>query len=245
VALSAPSRGEIDGAIGPSAVAAGLSSGVAPIGTITFTLFGPQSAPPTSCSSQGTTVGTATVSGNGSYTPSAGFTPMSAGDYWWYASYGGDASDNPAASACGPGMAETVIPQATPSPGTAHVGHATVSGKRARVPLSCTGGTPCTVALTLSVTERLRHGEIIAIGASRKHKRARKHVVLAARTVTLSAGRRKTVTLKLNASGRRLLARRHRLKVTLTAVQAHKAIATQTLKFRAKSRHPARHAHRS
>jgi hypothetical protein len=40
------------------------------------------------------------------------------GHYWWYASYGGDASDNPAASTCGPSMAETVV---YPLPPTAHI----------------------------------------------------------------------------------------------------------------------------
>jgi hypothetical protein len=48
--------------------------------------------------------------GNGTYHPSAGFTPVSTGSYWWFASYGGDLSDNPAASACGGSMAETVVP---------------------------------------------------------------------------------------------------------------------------------------
>jgi hypothetical protein len=50
------------------------------------------------------------VSGDGTYHPSAGFTPASPGRYWWYASYGGDPSDNPAASACGASMAQTVVP---------------------------------------------------------------------------------------------------------------------------------------
>jgi endo-1,4-beta-xylanase len=36
-------------------------------------------------------------------------TPTSAGDYWWYASYGGDLSNYAARSACGAGMAETVV----------------------------------------------------------------------------------------------------------------------------------------
>jgi hypothetical protein len=54
-------------------------------------------------------VGTASVSGNGSYHPSAGFTPVSAGRYWWYATYGGDPYNHPTASACGAAMASTVV----------------------------------------------------------------------------------------------------------------------------------------
>jgi hypothetical protein len=141
-------------------------------------------------------------------------------------------------------MAETVIAQATLSPGTAHVGDAIVSGTRARVPLSCTGGTPCTVKLTLSITETLRHGKIIAIAASSKRTTTKKRVVLAAHTVTLSAAHHKTVTLTLNRTGKRLLAKHHRLKVTLTAVQTRKTIAKQTLTFRARPKHHTKHPHR-
>ena len=66
-----------------STMSAGLSSSS---GTITYTVFGPQNTAPTSCTSGGTTVGTASVAGNATYHPSAGFTPSSAGTYWWYAS---------------------------------------------------------------------------------------------------------------------------------------------------------------
>ena len=39
--------------------------------------------------------------GNGTYTPSAGYTPTGSGNYWWYASYGGDANNSAATSTCG------------------------------------------------------------------------------------------------------------------------------------------------
>ena len=85
-------------------------------------MFGPQPTPPADCTSGGTPVGTAAVSGpapyidpghinppHGLYSSSAGFTPASAGTYWWYASYSGDGSN----SGCGAGMASTVV---TPQP---------------------------------------------------------------------------------------------------------------------------------
>ena len=109
------SGGTVGSEVAASSVSASLSSGSSPTGTITFVVFGPQSSPPGSCSTGGTTVGTAGVSGNGSYNPSGGFTPSSAGDYWWYASYDGDANNNGAASNCGPSMAETVVSPAAPS----------------------------------------------------------------------------------------------------------------------------------
>jgi hypothetical protein len=49
------------------------------------------------------------VSGNGTYHPSAGFTPAAAGKYWWYASYAGDAANGASHSACGSSMAATTV----------------------------------------------------------------------------------------------------------------------------------------
>ena len=112
LSLSAPSTGNLGTPISPSSVPATLAGGAAPTGTITFTVFGPQASPPTSCTSGGTTVGTATVSGNASYYPSSGFDPSATGTYWWYASYGGDTGDSPATSTCGVGMASTVVSRA-------------------------------------------------------------------------------------------------------------------------------------
>ncbi|MGB9186072.1 MAG: hypothetical protein WCB67_18635 [Solirubrobacteraceae bacterium] len=57
------------------------------------------------------------MAGNGTYNPSAGFTPGSAGTYWWYASYGGDSNNKAASSTCGPSMAETVVAAAGGRPG--------------------------------------------------------------------------------------------------------------------------------
>jgi hypothetical protein len=105
----APSTGKVRSVISRSGVAVALSGGLAPTGSITFTVFGPEPSPPSSCSAAGKRVGTAAVSGNATYHPSAGFTPSEAGDYWWYARYGGDASDRSAASKCGALTAKTVV----------------------------------------------------------------------------------------------------------------------------------------
>jgi hypothetical protein len=107
---SGPLGGAFAGSqIASSSISATLAGGSAPSGTVTFTVFGPQSSPPSSCASGGTTVGTGNAYGDGTYQPSAGFTPPSSGDYWWYASYGGDAGDEPSTSTCGAGMAETTV----------------------------------------------------------------------------------------------------------------------------------------
>jgi hypothetical protein len=111
--LSAPTTGTVGSTLDSSTVRAVLSAGASPVGTITFRLFGPQASAPHSCASGGTMVGSASVSRDGAYHPSAGFDPTSAGDYWWYARYDGDTGDNPASSACGASMAETVVTSPT------------------------------------------------------------------------------------------------------------------------------------
>jgi alpha-tubulin suppressor-like RCC1 family protein len=116
LSVSGPMGGVAGSPISASSISATLAGGSAPTGTITFTVFGPQSSPPSSCMSGGTTVGTASVNGNGAYQPSAAFTPAAPGEYWWYASYGGDAGDEPAASTCGPLMAQALVAAAPTTP---------------------------------------------------------------------------------------------------------------------------------
>lgn len=109
LSASGPLGGVAGSPISASSISAALAGGSAPTGAIAFTVFGPQSSPPSSCTSGGTTVGTASVNGNGAYQSSAAFTPAAPGEYWWYAGYGGDAGDEPTASACGPLMAQTLV----------------------------------------------------------------------------------------------------------------------------------------
>ncbi|MGN6168212.1 MAG: hypothetical protein ACTHQQ_08580, partial [Solirubrobacteraceae bacterium] len=109
LSASAPPSAKTGSAIAAASISATLAGGSAPIGTVTLKVFGPQSSPPVTCTSGGATIGSASVAGNGTYHPSAGFTPATVGDYWWFASYGGDPSDKSAASACGASMARTVV----------------------------------------------------------------------------------------------------------------------------------------
>ena len=84
-------------------------------GTITFTVFA-QTTAPTTCTTGGTTVGTATVNnGNATYSPTTGYTPTTVGNLWWYASYGSDANNNAATSTCGSPMSKTVVGLASPT----------------------------------------------------------------------------------------------------------------------------------
>ena len=148
LSVSAPASGAAGTQLDASSIQAGLSGGSTPSGTITFKVFGPQSSPPSDCSG-GTTVGTATASGDGAYHPNASFTPRAAGEYWWYASYGGDTSNNPAASACGASMAETVVAATPPSQHTLTVTKTgTGSGTVSSSPAGIACGATCSASFT-------------------------------------------------------------------------------------------------
>jgi len=145
--VSGPLSGTAGSPIAASQVSATLAGGSAPTGTIAFTVFGPQSSPPSSCASGGTTVGTASINGNGTYQPSANFTPPSSGDYWWYARYGADPGDEPAASACGALMAQTIVAAAPTTgsgtgsnPGTGSSGPGSGTGSGAKTPAPTLSG---------------------------------------------------------------------------------------------------------
>ena len=114
LSVTAPGVGVAGVAITTASVTGTLASGSTPTGTLAFTVFGPQASPPSDCTTGGTPLGTnVTVAGNAAYHPNATFTPA-VGTYWWYASYSGDASNNPATSACDSTMASTVVAVATP-----------------------------------------------------------------------------------------------------------------------------------
>ena len=87
-----------------------LRSGLAPFGTITFSLFGPDDL---TCSRPPAFTTTVAVNGNGDYV-SATFAAPSPGSYRWVVTYSGDAMNTGAGpTTCGDG-AETAIVSATP-----------------------------------------------------------------------------------------------------------------------------------
>lgn len=122
LSASGPLGGVAGSPISASSISATLAGGSASTGAIAFTVFGPQFSPPSSCTSGGTTVGAASVNGNGAYQPSVAFTPTAPGEYWWYASYGGDAGDEPAASVWGALMAQTLVAAAPTTPSSSGSG---------------------------------------------------------------------------------------------------------------------------
>jgi hypothetical protein len=122
------------------------SSGANASSPITFTVFGPQTSPPTSCTSGGHTVGTVAPAGDGTYHPSSGFTPDTAGTYWWYVSSPADANNNPATSLCNSAsMTKTVV--ASPPHDL------TISGQADGILLP--GGATRTIAITFNNTNNV------------------------------------------------------------------------------------------
>ena len=98
----------IGGAISDTATLAG---GVAPTGTITFKLYGPNDA---TCSGAVLFQSTATVNGNGTY-GSGNFTPTATGTYRWIANYGGDTNNTATANGCNESNESVVVKPATPT----------------------------------------------------------------------------------------------------------------------------------
>jgi hypothetical protein len=76
-----------------------LTAGLAPSGSVTFNLYAPSDA---TCSQTPAYTQTVTVNGNGTYsTTNTTVHAATAGTWRWASSYSGDASNNPAVSACG------------------------------------------------------------------------------------------------------------------------------------------------
>jgi hypothetical protein len=116
-----------------------------------------------------------------------------------------------------------------PPPGTtfgvAKPTTAKVTGKAARLTISCTGASAsvCHVNARLTVVETLSGRRIVAVSAKRRHKL----VVVGSVSLTLNGGQSRTVTVPLNRTGKALLASRHVLKVRLTVTEAGaKGVAT-------------------
>jgi hypothetical protein len=121
----------------------------------------------------------------------------------------------------------TVPLQRVPSStGETAVGRARVRGASLSLPITCSaqaaGG--CQIVLRVTAVETLRAGRVVAVaarlGGSRPAARAgglrRLTLTLASVRTRLARGQHSSVSLRLNATGRRLLAARHRLPVLLS-----------------------------
>jgi hypothetical protein len=101
--------------------------------------------------------------------------------------------------------------------------------------LSCpsTAASCASVTVSLTVVEQLTGNTVTGVTASAsKKKKSKKHkrtVVIATVKVTLHAGQKKTVTLKLNGAGKALLKKRRHLPVALTLRSGTHTLKTKKL----------------
>ena len=104
-------------------------------------------------------------------------------------------------------------------------------GGKVTFSMSCVGtaGTTCSIHGSLTTVERRRHGKILGISA----RTTRKTVTIGTVSATIAAGKTSKLTIKLNATGRRLLARfgrlPARLSVTSLSQGARSTVLTRTV----------------
>ena len=123
---------------------------------------------------------------------------------------------------------------AVPAPQASRVGSASGASGKVTVTLACNGspGAICKVGLGLTTTEHLKGSRITALSARNKV------VTVSRASVSIPAGHRLTVTLKLNAAGRALLARFKRLPTTLTATAGPSRLFKQTVTIKPAKKKP-------
>jgi hypothetical protein len=81
-----------------------------------------------------------------------------------------------------------------------------------RFTVACTTAAACPIEAVATTTEKLRNGKIVSLAKQKLRKRL---IRVASAKVTIAAGATRVVTLKLNATGRKLLKRFKRMPVTL------------------------------
>jgi hypothetical protein len=98
------------------------------------------------------------------------------------------------------------------------------SGGKVRLALNCAASSSaCRVTISLKSTETTQGNKVLGVSAAVKRHRT---VGVGTRTVKIVAGKTTTVTVTLNATGRRLLARFHRLPVRLRIAVAGRSGST-------------------
>jgi hypothetical protein len=120
-----------------------------------------------------------------------------------------------------------------PTAPTATLVARTVTGTHARLLIACGAGVgQCTLTGSLTVTEKLNGGKIVAVTAKAKTRT----VTLASGTVTIPANASGTLSLTLSKAGSRLLTAHHTLTTRLTVAQrsvgTSVVIAKRTLTFK-------------
>lgn len=121
-------------------------------------------------------------------------------------------------------------PLVPPQAGVTSVGRTRVRGGAVLVRLACSGGSGCSIVVTLSAVERMRGRSVVGIAAG-KHRVRAKVVVIGRASIDVAAGQHKTLRVGLNRLGRRLLRRFGRLRTTLRVAQDGKTVTTRAVRL--------------
>jgi hypothetical protein len=99
------------------------------------------------------------------------------------------------------------------------------------VPLDCSAGSgSCAPAVVkVTIVETLSKGRIVAVAAKHSSKPTKRTVVVGMLTATLSAGEKKTVSVTLNGTAKKLLALRKKLAVEVQVVSGGETLKTQVI----------------
>lgn len=112
----------------------------------------------------------------------------------------------------------------------------TATGVQVRLGCAGTSGQTCTGHVAVVVRERKRGSKVVGISAKLKTKT----VVVGQAKYTIAAGRFKTVSVRLNATGRKLLKRFRRMtvtvRVTVTTVSGQAQLLSRKVTLKAKKR---------
>lgn len=132
------------------------------------------------------------------------------------------------------GLSRSASTSVTYVPPAAHaslLGAISALGGKVTLSVSCAGAatTTCSIHASLTTVERKRHGKILGVSA----RTTRRTVTIGALSATIAAGRTSKLTIKLNATGRKLLARfgklPARLSVTSLSQRAKSTVLTKTV----------------
>ncbi len=146
----------------------------------------------------------------------------------------------------------TYTPPAPPVAKASQVGSASGAKGEVTFTIACTGsaGTSCEVESALSTVEKTRNGKPVAVAAKHHPKTHSKQVSVGSSKLTIPAGQKVTIAIKLNSAGKSLLARFGHLPVHLTAVlisAGHRSTVIAeniTVKPAHKPKHKKHHGHR-
>jgi hypothetical protein len=157
--------GSVGDEVSDTATLSGATDGAG--ATITFNLYGPSDTP--DCTGDAVFTSTVDVDGNGDYV-SGGFTPSTAGSYYWIASYSGDADNKPSSEACGAegetsGL-EIGATSVTPSPS-----HSISGVVASQPPIAATGAGPVQDEITWALALLVFGTGMALLGRRRGYRR--------------------------------------------------------------------------